>query len=59
MLPPHCVALFDTSGAGAKSDGVRDADPGERPDTASPGLRELPDDTLQALVDLKIFDRVN
>lgn len=59
LLPPHCAALFNKAGAGTSSDGGCDAGLGKRPDTASPGLKELPEDTLQALVDLKIFDRVN
>ncbi len=59
LLPPQCAGLFGTSGTSAQLDGVRDADPGKHSDTASPGLKEPSDNTLQALVDLKIFDPIN
>lgn len=59
LLSPHCAAFFDNPGASAPSNSLPDGDPGRRTDTASPGLKEAPDDTLQALIDLEIFDRVN
>lgn len=59
VLPAHCASLFNNAGASASSDGGCDAGLGRRPDTAYPGLKDLPDDALQALIDLKIFDRVN